>query len=397
MKRYFPPTRRIWITAILLSGSAAFAARFDITDVSHSNGRSSWATGVNNHAQISGSFWTAAFDRYGYIWHDGLGIRTPDQGAEVNGINEAGDGCGALFLGGAIWNTNGLLITFSSPGVSETGLAINELRQVAGEYYQDWGFSPSYAFVYTGGAAVQPLRFFGQSGEGSARGINDAGHVTGWSDMNGAMHMFIYINGAMIDCGIPDNATESGGYAITNDDRVIGYFVENGVQHAAIYNYNTGQWLALAEQDGATSSVAHAINVHGEIVGSARLADGAWHACLWTTNGAMHNLEAEIPPAAGWRLMSANDINDLGQIVGQGQRGAFGRSFLLTPIQTFPGDLNCDGVISVGDIGPFVLALADPTAYSLQFPNCNIFNGDINNDGTISVGDIGPFVALLTP
>ncbi|MGE3181631.1 MAG: hypothetical protein AB7N71_08375 [Phycisphaerae bacterium] len=60
------------------------------------------------------------------------------------------------------------------------------------------------------------------------------------------------------------------------------------------------------------------------------------------------------------------------------------------------GDMNCDGVVSVGDIGPFVLALTDPAGYEAQFPDCDIDNGDINNDEIVSVGDIGAFVALLT-
>ena len=60
-----------------------------------------------------------------------------------------------------------------------------------------------------------------------------------------------------------------------------------------------------------------------------------------------------------------------------------------------PGDMNCDGVVSVSDIGGFVLAITNPTGYAATYPSCNIENGDINNDGLVSVSDIGPFVALL--
>lgn len=61
-----------------------------------------------------------------------------------------------------------------------------------------------------------------------------------------------------------------------------------------------------------------------------------------------------------------------------------------------PGDMNCDGTVTVSDIGGFVLALTDPTSYATQFPDCDITNGDINNDGAVTVSDIGAFVALLT-
>lgn len=60
------------------------------------------------------------------------------------------------------------------------------------------------------------------------------------------------------------------------------------------------------------------------------------------------------------------------------------------------GDMNCDGAITVSDIGPFVLALTNPAQYEIDFPECDINNGDINNDGSVTVSDIGPFVALLT-
>jgi agmatine deiminase len=61
-----------------------------------------------------------------------------------------------------------------------------------------------------------------------------------------------------------------------------------------------------------------------------------------------------------------------------------------------PGDMNCDGAVTVTDIGPFVLALTDPAGYAAQFPACNLNNGDINGDNAVTVTDIGPFVSLLT-
>ncbi|MGE3180803.1 MAG: choice-of-anchor R domain-containing protein [Phycisphaerae bacterium] len=60
------------------------------------------------------------------------------------------------------------------------------------------------------------------------------------------------------------------------------------------------------------------------------------------------------------------------------------------------GDLNCDGAITVSDIGPFVLALTDATGYVAQFPDCDVNLADANEDGSVTVTDIGFFVALLT-
>lgn len=59
------------------------------------------------------------------------------------------------------------------------------------------------------------------------------------------------------------------------------------------------------------------------------------------------------------------------------------------------GDLNCDGSVSVGDIGAFVAALTDLNGYETTFPDCLACAADVNGDGVITVGDIGPFVSLL--
>ncbi|MGE3181862.1 MAG: agmatine deiminase family protein [Phycisphaerae bacterium] len=71
-------------------------------------------------------------------------------------------------------------------------------------------------------------------------------------------------------------------------------------------------------------------------------------------------------------------------------------NFTINGTPGLVGDLNCDGLVSVADIGPFVLALTDPTGYAVQFPACDINNADINDDDLVSVGDIGGFVALLS-
>jgi plastocyanin len=60
------------------------------------------------------------------------------------------------------------------------------------------------------------------------------------------------------------------------------------------------------------------------------------------------------------------------------------------------GDLNCDGVVSLGDINPFVLAMSNLPAYQTNYPDCPFENRDINGDGVFDFGDINPFVRLLT-
>jgi hypothetical protein len=61
-----------------------------------------------------------------------------------------------------------------------------------------------------------------------------------------------------------------------------------------------------------------------------------------------------------------------------------------------PGDLNCDRLVNVFDIDPFVLALSDPAGYAAAYPTCEIAAADVNGDGQLNAFDIDPFVELLT-
>jgi len=61
-----------------------------------------------------------------------------------------------------------------------------------------------------------------------------------------------------------------------------------------------------------------------------------------------------------------------------------------------PGDLNCDGVVNVFDIDPFVMALTDPGEYAAAHPDCDYMQADINGDGSVNVFDVDPLVERLT-
>ncbi len=55
------------------------------------------------------------------------------------------------------------------------------------------------------------------------------------------------------------------------------------------------------------------------------------------------------------------------------------------------GDLNCDGLVNVDDIAPFINALIEPGAYT----GCNLNLADLNGDSAIDGRDISAFVAVL--
>jgi hypothetical protein len=59
--------------------------------------------------------------------------------------------------------------------------------------------------------------------------------------------------------------------------------------------------------------------------------------------------------------------------------------------------MNDDGLVDFDDISPFVLALSDPAAYQVLYPQLDPhLSGDMNGDGVIDFDDISGFVALLS-
>jgi hypothetical protein len=79
-----------------------------------------------------------------------------------------------------------------------------------------------------------------------------------------------------------------------------------------------------------------------------------------------------------------------------GTGNLLGLVWIPSPPAFAPGDMNCDGLVNNFDIDPFVLALSEPDAYRLAYPDCDIMNADVNNDGLVNNFDIDPFVALIS-
>jgi probable HAF family extracellular repeat protein len=85
---------------------------------------------------------------------------------------------------------------------------------------------------------------------------------------------------------------------------------------------------------GGTESVALDINEVGEIVGSASLSsydNSIKHAYLYK-DSIMMDLNPLVNDLGDWTLTSANGINDLGQIVDEGNLNGANHAFLLTPV-----------------------------------------------------------------
>jgi probable HAF family extracellular repeat protein len=95
--------------------------------------------------------------------------------------------------------------------------------------------------------------------------------------------------------------------------------------------WQDGKMIKLAELPNLRSSCAVAINNGGDIAGQFQLTNRKSCAALWLS-GKLYDLNTLIPPHSSWTLKSVADMNEKGQIAGQGEINGRSRAFLLTPI-----------------------------------------------------------------
>lgn len=211
-----------------------------------------------------------------------------------------------------------------------TAMTINNAGVVAGSAYVS-GPDGAYqhASVWSGGASTD-LGTLGGGEFSRAYGINSAGHIVGestfmaYSAPNFPTHPFLYC------CGMQDlgdggyDGVWSGARAINDHDQVVGYV---GLTYAGgpelypqqAFLWEHGSLLALGSLTPDRNSWANDINNLGQVVGGAVTGVGS-HAFLYA-GGVMTDLNALIDPASGWVVEDASGINDLGQIAGTACKG----------------------------------------------------------------------------
>ncbi len=119
---------------------------------------------------------------------------------------------------------------------------------------------------------------------------------------------------------------------------------------------------------------------------------------LWRTDGTPEGttLYADILPGPDGSVPTELE-SGFTKLYFSAETPALGRELWSIAIPTgLTGDMNCDGFVTVADIGGFVLSLTDSAAYAVHYPACDLHLADVNDDGFVTVADIGGFVLLLT-
>jgi probable HAF family extracellular repeat protein len=255
---------------------------------------STWAYEINNVGQVVGRYLSGNWIDNAYLWENG---KRTDLG--YNG------------------------------GISSIASGINDAGQIVGKFnITKEKFNP---FLWQNGTMID----LGTLGfNGGAQAINNQGQVVGYSGLRvGITHAFQWENGKMIDLGTLLGYNQSLAYDINDAGQAVGYSANVNVNSRATL-WSNGQATDLGTL-GGNGSFAVAINNKGQVVGSDTTTGngGLSHAFIWE-DGKMADLNSLIPMGSPWFLQQVSDINDQGQILGQGLNRGTGKihSFLLNPI-----------------------------------------------------------------
>jgi probable HAF family extracellular repeat protein len=209
-------------------------------------------------------------------------------------------------------------------GINASGTIVGKTTGVEANYHR--------AFSYTNGGSMVELGTLGGN-HSSANAINDAGTIVGGAnDSDGANRVFRYTTGGgMINLGSLGGG-DAGALALSASGAYIAGYSSLAVgeeKHAFVYT-TAGGMIDLGTL-GGTEAFARGVNDAGQIVGVSYLPNFQENA-FYAVGSTMYNLNDLVTNRGDWTLVSANGINNLGQIVGYGAINGENHAFLLTAI-----------------------------------------------------------------
>lgn len=295
---------------------------------------------INNGGQIIGTSYGST--QRTFIYEGGYINELPNQlpiGLYTKSINDNGQIAGFGYPDGfnnrtkaVIWSDAGIqnLGALVSGGAS-TATDINNNGQIVGFSENNYYTQNTRAVVWND-SKISNLGVLYGGNNSYANAINDAGLVVGYSSggLISGNRATLWQNGEIIDLTFG-----SGSDSEAIDINSIGQIV--GTINGRATLWFQGSTIDLGTLEGHMHSVAKSINSDGWAVGysdGASNVSGDERATLWRNGNAtdLNSLDAVL--ASGWKLYSATQINDSGQIIGMGinPNGNFYQGFLLSPV-----------------------------------------------------------------
>jgi len=255
----------------------------------------------------------------------------PGDSVDVRDINDQGAVAGRLErLNGwsypFVWRDGVTSVLDTPPGRTGAAFSINNAGQAVGvaEFPGDL-----YHAVLWGADGHLTDLGAPYGGWSVATAVNNAGDAVGWTDNEfGAPRAVLWRDGTATALPMLPGSFVTSAWAVNDAGQVVGGAWPGDRGDA--FMYYDGAMMALPDL-GGTGACAYGINNIGQVVGWSYTPDGQYRAALWS-DGQIVDLNAFVPAGAGWELMSAQRINDAGQIVGSGIHDGARHGFLLTPV-----------------------------------------------------------------
>jgi probable HAF family extracellular repeat protein len=269
--------------------------------------------------------------------------------------------------------------TLGGPDAAAT--VMNERGQIAGASYINSTANPNngpdcssdvptvHPFLWQNGKMIDLGSLGGACGGASA--INNQGQIAGGSTLPGDQenHPTLWDHGTLTDLG-----TFGGSFGYTSwineKGAVVGTasYPGDAVQHAALWK--KGMRTDLGSLPGYECSFAYFINASDQIVGGSFACDGSTNAATLWQNGSSVDLNTLIPANAALHLDVALDINDHGEIAGQGSTSNGDiHAFLLIPCEENHPDVEgCDYSLVDASTGAQAAAPRDVTSGTHRLP-----------------------------
>ena len=213
-------------------------------------------------------------------------------------------------------------------GTFSIAYGIDESGRLAG-----YAYTPAdiHAYRSTTGASLVDIDSLGGN-YSLGYGINAAGHVVGQAyNASQQYHAFLWTGSG----NMQDLDTLGGSQSSANDISDSGIIVGGSSTTASGYQAFIYQNGTMTQIESLTEfrSEAIAVNNLAQVIGS--YSDGTYgYPFFWDSVDGMRDLNTLLEPVTGdgWTLLHANDINNQGQIVGEGVHHGVVRAFLLTPV-----------------------------------------------------------------
>jgi len=317
---------RVGVVLILMvwavPGYSAVSPRYNLIDLGTLGGDTSWACGINDSGQVVGTSFNKDGVECGFLWSNGemtnlgedcLAYKINNQG-QILGYN--------TIIENFIWDNDVFI-----PLGGYLAFELNDLGEAVGfkKYDQEY-----YATLWQGDQIINLGVLEVHSGPSFAMSINNNTKIVGYSwTIGGSCQAFLWEDGTMTALGGDLETAQD----INDAGQIIGTLVtmigEEYQRHG--YLLDDGTLTDLGDVG------LYMINNSGQILGGRTVGiqeyDGyVEHIPILWQDGVAYDLIDLIANDTGWELKRGEDINNLGQIVGNGYINGEYHGFLLDPI-----------------------------------------------------------------